>query len=468
MIMRKIFLIILLSLMTVSLEGQNMALTRTKPVRMVSVEAGYSLFVKAYVENEMEYWQRKDPNESYTRYKNRTTEEHRKEMMVFFEEEAKEKYLQEMSEILTLNFSVKGYDRKEETMLMEESQFGKIEFKVPESESDKFMASWWEMEYTPDYFIYNDTLALAKVLFYNDEGNVYTYINKLITDSIYIGLPYSLSPVLIWGDKSKNNIVEDENLNDIEVDIPRGDSLNDKTWVVIMANEHYRYEPKMMYSNNDAELFKKYCINTFRIPKNNIRYIRNATLRDFESAVAWLLNATKQCGGDAKVLFYYSGHGMLSLKNNKSYFVPVDGSFDKVKSCYGMDLFLSNLSAMPVSSAVVFVDAGFSSYDRNGKKSDAKVSIGSNSNLVKGNVVLCMAAQDNESIFLFQDKSHSLFTYFLLSEIRKDYRNIKLGDLFYNVQNKVKTYSLSKYKTMQMPVLIYSANLKDSWKDIEL
>lgn len=449
-----------------SIEGQNIALTRTKPVRMVSVEAGYSLFVKAYVENEMEYWQRKDPNESYARYKSRTTDAHRKEMMVFFEEEAKDKYLQEISKIMKLNFSIRGYDKKEETMLLEESYFGKIEFKVPSDESDKFISSWHDIEYTPNYFIYNDTLALAKVLFYNTDGNVYTYINKVILDSIYVGLPYSLSPVLVWGDKSRNNILE-EKLRDIEKDIPQGDTINDKTWVVIIANENYRHESKMRYSNNDAELFKKYCINTFCIPKHNIKYIRNATLKEFGAAVEWLSKETMQYGEEAKILFYYSGHGMLSLKNNKSYFVPVDGSFDKVKSCYGLDLFLSSLSAMSVGSAVVFVDAGFASYDRNGKKTDVRVSI-SNNNIVNGNVALCLAAQDNESVFLCQDKEHSLFTYFLLREIGKNYRNLKLGELFYNVQNKVKTYSLSKYKAMQMPVMIYSANLKDRWKDIEL
>ena len=82
-------------------------------------------------------------------------------------------------------------------------------------------------------------------------------------------------------------------------------------------------------------------------------------------------------------------------------------------------------------------------------------------------MVLCLAAQNDETAFLYDEKKHGLFTYFLLNEIQNNPYNIKLGNLFYEVQSKVKTYSLSEYKSMQTPTIIYSASMKDKWKEIE-
>ena len=80
---------ILLIALALPLMSQNVALTKAKPVRMVRAEFGYRLFSKAYVENEIEKWQKKDVNESNLRYRNRVTETKRREMLIILEEEAK-------------------------------------------------------------------------------------------------------------------------------------------------------------------------------------------------------------------------------------------------------------------------------------------------------------------------------------------------------------------------------------------
>ena len=111
--MRKTLIMILLAMIWNGISAQNIALTKSKPVRMVRPESGYKLFVKAYVENEIELWQRKDPNESNARYKNRVTETKRQEMIKILEEEAKDKYLQEISKTMVLDLSLKGYDNND-------------------------------------------------------------------------------------------------------------------------------------------------------------------------------------------------------------------------------------------------------------------------------------------------------------------------------------------------------------------
>lgn len=465
--MKKILMSILLMVFALPMASQNVALTKSKPVRMVRAEFGYQLFVKAYVENEMEKWEKKDINESNIRYKNRIAEPKKREMMMILEEEAKDKYLQEIYKTFVLNMSIKAYDSRDEKMIVKESYFGLIDFSVPKSESEAFMEAWDEIKLKPEYFIIKDTLGLARVTFSLPNGKSYTYINKSILDSMYMGVPYVLSPVYIVGERVKNR--EGGRYINIDENIPKREAENKNTWVVIIANENYRHESKVRYAKSDAESFKNYCIKAFGVPKRNIRYIQNATLDDFEMTIKWLSGIAKQYGEKAKILFYYSGHGISSNRTKKSYFVPVDGRFAKPKTCYCVDLFIDNLGAMPVQSAVVFVDAGFETYCKHGdvSASASKVAIRSNSQLVNGNVVMCLAAQDNNSVFQYDDKKHGLFTYFLLNEIQNNPLDIKLGDLFYNVQGKVKALSLSEYKTMQTPTVIYSPNLRDKWKDIE-
>lgn len=447
--------------------SQNIALTKSKPVRMVRAESGYRLFAKAYVENELEKWQKKDINESNLRYRNRVTETKKNEMIAILEEEAKDKYLQEISKTFVLKMSIKGYDKRSEKIILHESYFGSVDFYVPKTEYVDFIESWNEIELSPEYFIIQDTLGLAKVTFSLPNGKSYAYINKSILDSMYMGMPYMLNPVYIVGEKVRNK--DNGRYVNIDADIPQRNVENKDTWVVIIANENYRHESKVRYAKNDAESFKNYCVKTFGVPKRNIRYIHNATLDDFEMTIRWLSGIAKQHGDKAKIIFYYSGHGISSDRTKKSYLVPVDGRFSKPKTCYCVDLFIDNLGAMPVQSAVVFVDAGFSTYSKHDDKTSttSRVAIRSNNQLVNGNVVLCLAAQDNNSVFQYDAKKHGLFTYFLLNEIQNNPFEIRLGDLFYDVQSKVKIISLSEYKTMQTPTIIYSPNLRDKWKDIE-
>lgn len=466
--MSKYLIIILLCLFALPLSAQNIALTKAKAVRMVRPESGYNIFVKAFVENEIEKWQKKDVGESNSAYKKRVTEKRREEMILILEEEAKDRYLQEISKTFVLDISILNYDRNHQKMILKESHFGRLSLSVPANESEYFMNTWSEIDLNPELYIVNDTLGLARVNFSFPNGKSYTYINPSILDSMYMGVPYMLTPIYIYGKRTRNTD-EDGRLTNIDKYIPECDTINDNTWVVIIANENYRHESKVRYAKNDAESFKNYCVKTFGVPKKNIRFIQNACLYDFEMLVKWLSGIAKQHGDDAKVLFYYTGHGMSSRRNNKSYFVPVDGSFDKVRSCYSVDVLLDNICALPINSAVLIVDAGFVYYDRFNKGSDKKqkVSIRSNNQLVNGNVVLFMASQSDETAFIYEDKKHGLFTYFLLNEIQNSPYDIKLGKLFYDVQSKVKTFSLSEFKSMQTPTVIYSADMKDKWKEIE-
>jgi len=467
--MRKLLIIFTLMMFCPIAVGQNIALTMPKTVRLVRPESGFKLFVKAYVENELENWEKREPGESVGHYRNRVTEEKRKSMMPLLEEEARDRYLEEISKTLVLDLNIIGYDDKDSKMILNEKRFGRLEIDVPNDKAEKFKNSWSSIDVKPNFFIYNDTLGLARAIFSLPSGDEYMYVNKVILDSMYVGVPFMLTPVYIFGERVRNGS-DDGRLNDIDKDIPKGDTINKNTWVLIIANENYRHESKVKYAKNDAETFRNYCMKTFCIPKKNIKFISNATLEDFDYAVRWIAGIAKQYGEKAKIIFYYAGHGISSKRTKMSYFVPVDGIFSKVRTCYSVDYLLDNLGAMPVESATVFVDASFNCYNRKGETllDDVRVGLRSRNNALLGNVVAIFAAQGSETAYQFEDKKHGLFTHYLLNEIQNNPEEMTLGGLFFEVQTRVKSYSLTEYKKMQSPTVIYSPGLGEKWKEVKL
>jgi len=456
-------------MMSVVATGQNIALTMPRAVRMVRPESGYKMFVKAYVENELENWERREPGESTGHYRSRVTNEKRKALMPLLEEEARDKYLEEIAKTLVLDLTLLGYDSHESKMILKETRFGRLEFKVPNEKAAAFEDSWSSIDVKPNFFIYNDTLGLARAIFSLPTGDEYMYINNVILDSMYVGIPYMLTPVYIFGEKVRNG-VEDGKFTDVDRNIPKGDTINKFTWVVIIANENYRNESKVKYAKNDAETFRNYCMKTFCIPKKNIKYITNATMKDIDFAVNWMSGIAKHYGEKAKIIVYYAGHGISSKRTKKSYLVPVDGQFSKVKSCYSVDLLIDNLGALPVASATLFIDAGFNCYNRKGETlmDDVRIGLRSKNQAIMGNVVAIFAAQGSETAYQFEDKKHGVFTHFLLNEIQNNPDEMTLGGLFYEVQSKVKSYSLTEFKKMQSPTVIYSAGLGEKWKNVKL
>lgn len=440
-----------------------------KTVRLVRPESGYKMFVKAYVENELENWEKREPGESIGHYRNRVTDEKRKSLMPLLEEEGRDKYLEEISKTLVLDLKMLGYDKNDSKMILHEKRFGQLDVFVPNDRSELFENSWSSIDVKPNFFIFNDTLGLARAVFTLPTGDEFMYVNKVILDSMYVGVPFMLTPVYIFGKRVRNGL-DDGRLNDIDKDIPKGDTINKFTWVVIIANENYRRESKVKYAKNDAETFKNYCIRTFCVPKKNIKFISNATLKDFDYAVKWMAGIAKQYGEKAKIIVYYVGHGVSSKRTKMSYFVPVDGTFSKVKTCYSVDFLLDNLGAMPVSSATVFVDAGFNCYNRKGETmmDDVKVGLRSRNNALLGKVVAIFAAQGSETAYQFEDKKHGLFTHYLLNEIQNNPDEMTLGGLFFEIQTRVKSYSLTEYKKMQSPTVIYSPGLGEKWKEVKL
>ena len=115
-------------------------------------------------------------------------------------------------------------------------------------------------------------------------------------------------------------------ISDVDSDIPTTAAVNDKTFAVVIGNEIYSKEIRVKFAMTDAKVFKQYLQKTLGLPENNIQYLENATYGQILDAIKWINDVIKVYNGEAKVIFYYAGHGMPDEQTKSAFLLPVDGN----------------------------------------------------------------------------------------------------------------------------------------------
>ena len=153
---------------------------------------------------------------------------------------------------------------------------------------------------------------------------------------------------------------------DVDDDIPIVAKKNEKVFAVVIANEKYQMEKAVQYAKNDGRVFAEYCRKTLGLPEKNIHYVTDATLNNLKYELKWLQNVMKVYRGEAKVIFYYAGHGIPDEQNKNGYLLPIDGYGSDVTTGYALDDLFKTLGNMPSKSVTIFLDACFSGAKRDG------------------------------------------------------------------------------------------------------
>ena len=265
---------------------------------------------------------------------------------------------------------------------------------------------------------------------------------------------------------SVGNIKNKVRLSDVDTNIPQTKDVNDKTFCIIFANEKYQMEQAVPFAAHDGEVFRDYCVKTLGIPEKNIHYRANATRNNMVFEVDWLKKTLAAHKGEAKGIVYYSGHGMPSESTSNSYLLPVDGYAGRTVSGYSLDEMYAELGDANAASITYFIDACFSGANRSGEMMEENrgVAIKSKGGQMKGNAVVFSAAQGDETAYVYQDKSHGMFTYFLLKKLQETKGNVNYGDLADYIADKVSRLSLVDNSKSQTPVA--TATIED-WKKLK-
>lgn len=258
--------------------------------------------------------------------------------------------------------------------------------------------------------------------------------------------------------------------SDVDKNIPNNGNANKNTFAVIIANENYQYESAVEFAKHDGEMMKQYCVQTLGMPEKNVRLVQNATLNNIRATLGWIKQVSVAYNGEAKVVFYYSGHGIPNEATNQAYLLPVDGSGKDFNTGYPVSQLYEELSALKAQSVVAFIDACFSGAQRNGEMmaSARSVAIKARQDKPQGKMVVFAASQGDETAFPYKTQSHGMFTYFLLKKLQETKGDVTLGELGDYIILNVSQLSITENSKSQTPTVVPSAGIAAQWRELKL
>jgi len=261
-------------------------------------------------------------------------------------------------------------------------------------------------------------------------------------------------------------------VSDVDQNIPVTNVSNDESFAVVIGNETYAKEIRVKYALHDAAVFKQYLQKTLGLPDNNIQYIENATFGQILDALNWINAVAKAYTGQAKIIFYYAGHGMPDEQTRSAFLLPIDGNSQNPSTAVMLSDIYSKLTEYPSVTVTVFLDACFSGATREPDGTMLAevrgVKIKPKNELLKGNLVVFNAATGDETAFPYVEKQHGMFTYFLLKKLQESNGKTTLSELSNYIITNVSQKSVVINKKSQTPQVNTSSQVQDNWQTFKL
>lgn len=197
-----------------------------------------------------------------------------------------------------------------------------------------------------------------------------------------------------------------------------------------------------------------------------MHFVTNATLNNIKHEIKWLQDVITVYNGDAKIIFYYAGHGIPDEQNKSAYLLPIDGYGSDVTTGYALEDLYKALGSLPSKSVTVFLDACFSGAKRDGEMlaSARGVAIKVKQATPVGNIVVFSAAQGDETAYPYKEEEHGLFTYYLLKKLQETKGDVTLGELGDYIKTQVERQSIVINGKLQSPSIVSTATIANSWK----
>lgn len=249
--------------------------------------------------------------------------------------------------------------------------------------------------------------------------------------------------------------------SDIDDNIPQTNKVKENTFAVIIANQNYS-KFVVAAAINDGTVFKEYCTKSLGIPSSNIIYYEDATLNNMRSAVSRIQDLADAYEGDAEIIFYFAGQG-ASDNAGKPYLVPSDGETNMISStCHSTERLCKELGGLNTKYTLIIMDADFNNTDRNGKElfGDSNVPAKIKGLIPTGNLIVFAATSGNETAFLYEEKNHGLFTYFLCKYIQENKGDIDFDKWQNYIVANVGRISVNIGMSKQSPQIINHKNIK--------
>jgi hypothetical protein len=490
----RICLYIILVLIWVNVYSQNtFSLSKPGTVAIFNENIEISkipaeLYIKNYVEKEINEWQVKDEFEKTSDYKIRVNNTTRQNQAQIFANKGLEKYKEEYAKTINLNnLQLGSYDADNETFLIHSDDFGDFALPVDIETAQAFKSNWNKVRVQNiELNINAEEVQLAKLEFVNPENNkVYKYNSQQKSTYAFEGIVYNFGEVdydiNLKNDYSASNTkIENRKStigsSDVDINIPQTESSNPNAFALIIGNEDYKSyqtglqsEQNVYYAVNDAQIFKKYCEETLGIPRGNIIFVTNAGFVRMTQAFNQIQSVIKNSGGESEILIYYAGHGFPDEQTKEPYLIPVDVTGSNLDMAISLKDVYKKLTAFSSKKVVVFLDACFSGGGRDaGLLAARSVKVKPKAESLIGNIVVFAASTDEQSSLPYHDKQHGIFTYYLLKKLQETKGDVNLGELDNYLDQEVSVRSPLVNAKDQNPQTLVSPLIENEWKDWRL
>ena len=303
------------------------------------------------------------------------------------------------------------------------------------------------------------------------EGELYLADNNISkAREIYNAISKETPDFYTQKETKLSKFMKEHKGSDVDFDIPMANNISNNTFAVVISNEKYQMEKAVQYAENDGKTFADYCRKTLGLPEKNVHFVTNATLNNIKHEIKWLQDVITVYNGDAKIIFYYAGHGIPDEQNKSAYLLPIDGYGSDVTTGYALEDLYKALGSLPSQSVTVFLDACFSGTKRDGEMlaSARGVAIKVKQATPVGNIVAFSAAQGDETAYPYKEEEHGLFTYYLLKKLQETKGNVTLGELSDYIKTQVERQSIVINGKLQSPSIVSTATVANSWKKCTL
>lgn len=449
-----------------------------------AVQVGYlhnlTSMIQMDVQEKINEWQRKDEFEKTMDYENRVNERSREKKIIEFQDNAIARF--KIIQAKTIDFSdvkIGPYDADNESYLLTSEKLGQLIVSVPLTDAPYFKNNFQNLKFrNPDFYIKDNQFKLASFEILGPNGKRFFYDSKDKLTYANTQISYSFQEIQVQvknnGVQNSGKIIEESvhyGKSDVDVNIPDTDKKNPETFAVVIGNEQYSKEIKVAFALNDARIFKQYLEKTIGVPSNNIQLLENATYGQILDALKWVTDITKAYKGEARVIFYYAGHGVPDEETKGAYLLPVDGNAQNTLTALKLEEIYRQLNLYPTTATLVFLDACFSGAARSENQMLAQgrgVKIKPSSAALNGNLIVLSAATGDETALPYTDQQHGIFTYYLLKKIQDSRGNIQIKELADYINTQVTQQSLIVNKKGQTPQINASTTFSGDWTKLKL
>jgi len=304
-----------------------------------------------------------------------------------------------------------------------------------------------------------------KYSIYGTSINCYTELNQEFR---------KFSLVVDGDDYVTENISKQFLKADVDRNIPINATKKNK-YALIIGNEDYTSKQRGLnsagdvdFAQNDAIVFKEYVNKTLGVKKERIQLLLDATVTEMNRAINKIVGLGK-LDKNAEIIFYYAGHGYPDEEKNP-YLMPVDVNVDNIKE-YGIPLksLYGELNKSKAKKITIFLDACFSGGGRDESLLASRgIVISPKQDKISGNMVLFASSSGDERSLPYINKSHGIFTYFLLKHLQKTKGKTSYKECENYIKEKVQRTALIEHSLNQTPGIQYSKSIKNTWENWQL